>query len=224
MVMAETSGKFTSWWKIKASILLLLVALKKTAYIMLNIVLFGPPGSGKGTQSEKIIEKYGLKHISTGDLLREEVAAQTELGKQAKAIMDSGELVSDEIVIGMIRNKLEEHKEGAGFIFDGFPRTVEQARELRKALTDYDERVSVMISLEVPREELVKRLLKRGEETGRSDDNLETINNRIDVYNRQTIPVTYYYQKMRKHAAVNGMGSIDEIFDRIVEVISRVKE
>lgn len=191
---------------------------------MLNIVLFGPPGSGKGTQSEKIIEKYGLKHISTGDLLREEVAAQTELGKQAKAIMDSGELVSDEIVIGMIRNKLEEHKEGAGFIFDGFPRTVEQARELRKALTDYDERVSVMISLEVPREELVKRLLKRGEETGRSDDNLETINNRIDVYNRQTIPVTYYYQKMRKHAAVNGMGSIDEIFDRIVEVISRVKE
>ena len=158
---------------------------------MLNIVLFGPPGSGKGTQSEKIIEKYGLVHISTGDLLREEVAAQTELGKQAKTIMDTGELVSDKIVIGMIRNKIEEHKDGAGFIFDGFPRTVEQARELRKALTDYDERVGVMISLEVPREELVKRLLKRGEQTGRSDDNLETINNRIDVYNRQTIPVTY---------------------------------
>lgn len=191
---------------------------------MLNIVLFGPPGSGKGTQSEKIIEKYGLKHISTGDLLREEVAGQTELGLQAKAIMDKGELVSDGIVIGMIRNKLEEHKDGPGFIFDGFPRTVDQARDLRKALTDYDERVCVMISLEVAREELVKRLLLRGQQTGRSDDNLETINNRIDVYNKQTKPVTYYYQKMRKHAAVDGTGSIDEIFDRIVEVISRLQD
>jgi len=191
---------------------------------MLHIVLFGPPGSGKGTQSEKVIEKYGLVHISTGDLLREEVAAQTELGKQAKVIMESGELVSDKIVIGMIRNKIEEHQEGPGFIFDGFPRTVNQARELRKALTDYDERVGVMISLEVAREELVKRLLKRGKETGRSDDNLETINNRIDVYNRQTIPVTYYYKKMRKHAAVDGTGSVDNIFDRIVDVISMVKE
>jgi adenylate kinase len=199
------------WWR------------QKTEKNMLNIVLFGPPGSGKGTQSEKIIEKYGLVHISTGDLLREQVAAQTDLGKQAKEIMDKGELVSDKIVIGMIRNKIEEHKDGSGFIFDGFPRTVEQARELRKALTDYDERVGVMISLEVPREELVKRLLKRGEETGRSDDNLDTINNRIDVYNRQTIPVTYYYQKMRKHAAVDGMGSIDNIFDRIVDVITKVE-
>jgi len=190
---------------------------------MLNIVLFGPPGSGKGTQSEKVIEKYGLKHISTGDLLREEVAAETELGKKAKAIMDKGELVSDKIVIAMIRKKLEEHQEGPGFIFDGFPRTVAQARELRKALTDYDERVGVMISLEVPREELVKRLLNRGKETGRSDDNLETINNRIDVYNRQTIPVTYYYDKMHKHAAVDGLGSVDEIFKRIAEVIDKVE-
>jgi len=191
---------------------------------MLNIVLFGPPGSGKGTQSEKIIKKYGLVHISTGDLLREEVAAQTELGKKAKAIMDKGELVSDKIVIKMIRKKIEENQNGEGFIFDGFPRTVEQARELRKALTDYDERVSVMISLEVPREELVKRLLNRGKETGRSDDNQETIDNRIDVYNRQTIPVTYYYDKMHKHAAVDGIGSVDKIFDRIVEVISKVKD
>jgi len=191
---------------------------------MLNIVLFGPPGSGKGTQSEKIIEKYGLTHISTGDLLRSEVAAQTDLGKQAKEIMDKGELVSDKIVIGMIRNKLEESQDGSGFIFDGFPRTVEQARELRKALTDYDDRVSVMISLEVPREELVKRLLKRGKETGRSDDNLETINNRIDVYNRQTIPVTYYYDKMHKHAGVEGTGSVDKIFERIVGVIGMIKQ
>lgn len=191
---------------------------------MLNIVLFGPPGSGKGTQSEKIIKQYGLVHISTGDLLREEVAAQTELGLKAKKIMDRGELVSDEIVIGMIRNKLEENKEVPGFIFDGFPRTVEQARELRKALTDYDERVSIMISLEVPREELVKRLLNRGKETGRSDDNMETINNRIDVYNRQTVPVTYYYDKMHKHSAVDGIGTVDQIFERIQDVISRVKD
>lgn len=190
---------------------------------MLNIVLFGPPGSGKGTQSEKIIKKYGLVHISTGDLLREQVAAQTKLGLKAKEIMDRGELVSDKIVIGMIRAKLEEHQDGPGFIFDGFPRTVEQARELRKALTDYDEQVSVMISLDVPREELVKRLIKRGEETGRSDDKLETINNRIDVYNQQTIPVTYYYDKMHKHASVDGIGSVNKIFDRIVEVIEKAK-
>ena len=190
---------------------------------MLNIVLFGPPGSGKGTQSEKIIKKYNLVHISTGDLLREEVADRTELGMKAKEIMDRGELVSDEIVIGMIRKKLDEHADGSGFIFDGFPRTVDQARELRKALTDHDERVSVMISLEVPREELVKRLLKRGEETGRSDDNLETINKRIDVYDRQTLPVTYYYDKMHKHVPVDGTGSIDKIFDRIVEVIEKAE-
>lgn len=188
---------------------------------MLNIVLFGPPGSGKGTQSEKIIEKYKLVHISTGDLLREEVASQTELGIQAKAIMDKGELVSDEIVIGMIRKKVEENKSGAGFIFDGFPRTVEQARELRNVLTDVNEEVTVMISLEVPRDELVKRLMKRGKETGRSDDNMETINNRIDVYNKQTLPVAYYYEKMRKHEKVEGVGSIDKIFSRIVEVIEK---
>jgi adenylate kinase len=189
---------------------------------MLNIVLFGPPGSGKGTQASKIIERYKLVHISTGDLLRREVAEQTLLGKRAKEIMEKGELVSDEIVIGMIRNKLKENLEGPGFIFDGFPRTVEQARELRKTLTDMDERVSVMISLDVPREQLVTRLIKRGEETGRSDDNLETINNRIDVYNRQTIPVTYYYDKMRKHTPVDGTGTVDQIFERIVEVIEKL--
>jgi adenylate kinase len=191
---------------------------------MLNIVLFGPPGSGKGTQSCKIIEKYQLVHISTGDLLREEVAARTELGLQAKSIMERGALVSDEIVIGMIRKKVEEHKEGPGFIFDGFPRTVEQARELRKVLTDYDERVTLMISLDVPREELVKRLLNRGRETGRSDDNMETINNRIDVYNKQTIPVTYYYDKVRKHVAVDGTGSVEKIFGRITDVIENAEQ
>jgi adenylate kinase len=189
---------------------------------MLNIVLFGPPGSGKGTQAKKIIDKYGLIHISTGDLLRSEVAAHSELGLKAKAIMDRGELVSDEIVIGMIRKKLEDHRSGKGFIFDGFPRTVDQARALRNALTEIDERVSVMISLEVPREELVKRLEKRGQEEGRSDDNLETINNRIDVYEKQTMPVTYYYDKMHKHVSVDGMGKVDQIFRRIVKVIDKV--
>lgn len=186
---------------------------------MLNIVLFGPPGSGKGTQAEKLIKKYKLIHISTGDLLRTEVAEQTELGMEAKKIMDAGELVPDEIVIGMIRKKLEEHKDGPGYIFDGFPRTVEQARELRKVLTDYDERISVVVSLQVPREELLVRLLKRGKESGRSDDNEATINNRIDVYDRQTVPVTYYYEKMHKHVPVEGIGTIDQIFKRIVKEI-----
>lgn len=190
---------------------------------MLNIVLFGPPGSGKGTQAEKIIAKYNLVHISTGDLLRQEVADKTQLGMQAKAIMDKGDLVSDEIVIGMIRKKLEENQEGAGFIFDGFPRTVEQARELRKVLTDLDERVSRMISLTVPSEELVKRLVKRGQETGRSDDNEETINNRINVYKKQTLPVAYYYEKMHKHTPIDGLGSVEDIFQRIVEVIDKLK-
>jgi len=186
---------------------------------MLNIVLFGPPGSGKGTQAEKLIEKYKLIHISTGDLLRSEVSQGTKLGMEAKKIMDAGELVPDEIVIGMIQKKLEEHKEGPGFIFDGFPRTVEQARELRKSLTDYDERITMVISLDVPREELVQRLVKRGQDSGRSDDNEETINNRIDVYERQTVPVTYYYDKMHKHVPVDGMGSIDQIFKRIVKAV-----
>lgn len=186
---------------------------------MLNLVIFGPPGSGKGTQAEKLIEKYKLVHISTGDILRSEVAAQTKLGIEAKKIMDAGELVPDNIVIGMIHKKLEEHKDGPGFIFDGFPRTVEQARELRKALTDYDERVTMMISLQVPREELMKRLVKRGTESGRSDDNEETINNRIDVYERQTVPVTYYYEKMHKYVPVDGLGTVEQIFKRIVDQV-----
>ena len=190
---------------------------------MVNFLIFGPPGSGKGTQSVRLAEKFNLIHLSTGDMLRAEIAAGSDLGKEMSRIMSKGELVPDEVVIEMIANKIDSSKGSNGFLFDGFPRTVEQARELRKALTDYDERVGVMISLEVPREELVKRLLKRGEETGRSDDNLDTINNRIDVYNRQTIPVTYYYQKMRKHAAVDGMGSIDDIFERIVDVITKVE-
>jgi adenylate kinase len=186
---------------------------------MLNIVLFGPPGSGKGTQAEKLIEKYKLTHISTGDLLRNESEAQTKLGLEAKKLMDAGELVPDKIVIEMIQNKLKEESSGPGFIFDGFPRTVEQARHLRKALNKYDKRISLVISLQVPNEELMARLLKRGEETGRSDDNKETINHRIEVYSRQTIPVTYFYDKSRIHIPVDGMGTVDQIFERVVKEI-----
>ena len=190
---------------------------------MLNIVLFGPPGSGKGTQAEKLVDKYKLVHISTGDLLRTEVESKSELGVQAQKIIDRGELVPDECVIAMIKNKVEENKDGEGFIFDGFPRTVDQARELRKLLTDYDERVSVVVSLMVEKEELIERLLKRGEESGRADDNLETITHRIEVYERQTIPVTYYYDKMHKHAPVDGKGKIDDVFKRIAEQVDKVK-
>lgn len=191
---------------------------------MLNIVIFGPPGSGKGTQALKLMEKYKLTHISTGDLLRSEVSGGTDLGKQAKAIMDSGELVPDDIVIEMIRKKLEENKGGNGFIFDGFPRTVEQARQLRNLLHDYKETISVVVSLTVERDELVDRLVKRGKEQGRDDDNPETINNRIQVYENQTIPVAYYYEKARLHEKVDGMGSIDQIFKRITKVVDKYKD
>jgi len=186
---------------------------------MLNIVLFGPPGSGKGTQSEKLIEKYKLVHLSTGDLLRNEIANKTELGMRAKAIMDKGELVSDDIVIGMIGNKLNSNKNSKGFIFDGFPRTVAQAGVLDNLLKDSGNPISLMITLEVPKEELIKRLLKRGEETGRTDDNLQTIENRINVYMNQTAPVIEFYKKQGKYHPVQGLGSIEDIFKRIVKEI-----
>lgn len=189
---------------------------------MLNIVLFGPPGSGKGTQSEKLISKYNLVHLSTGDLLRSEIANKTTLGMKAKAIMDKGELVSDEIVIGMIRNKIHAHKGARGFIFDGFPRTVKQAESLDNLLNETGNPVSLMITLEVEKSELIKRLLKRGEQTGRADDNLETIENRINVYNNQTAPVIEHYRKQKKYYPVHGIGGIDEIFGLITGAIGKV--
>lgn len=178
---------------------------------MLNVVLFGPPGSGKGTQSENIIKKYNLIHLSTGDILRAELAANTELGLKAKAIMEKGELVSDEIVIGMIANKLDANKNAKGFIFDGFPRTVAQAEALDKILESRNMKVDMMLGLEVEKEELVKRLLKRGVENGRADDNLETIENRIKVYNNQTTPVMNYYKAQDKYIPVKGIGTIVDI-------------
>jgi adenylate kinase len=189
---------------------------------MLNIVLFGPPGSGKGTQSEKIIELYGLTHLSTGDLLRAELAAETDLGLQAKSIMEKGELVSDSIIIGMIRNKIAAQADAKGFIFDGFPRTVAQAEALDELLEEQGMKIDVMMGLEVDRQELIDRLLKRGEDQGRSDDNLETIENRIRVYEDQTTPVMVFYQGQGKYRGVDGVGSIEDIFDRLTGIIEEL--
>ena len=189
---------------------------------MLNLVLFGPPGSGKGTQSEKLIAKHKLVHLSTGDLLRSEIVSKSDLGIKAKTIMDKGELVSDDIVIGMIRNKINSNLGSKGFIFDGFPRTVAQAAALDKLLTESGKTISLMVTLEVPDGEVVQRLLKRGEQTGRADDNVTTIKNRLNVYLSQTAPVIDYYKKQGKYHPVHGIGSIDEIFNRIEAEIKKV--
>lgn len=187
---------------------------------MLNIVIFGPPGAGKGTQSEKIIQKYDLVHLSTGDMLRGEIKAGTELGKQAKSLIDEGKLVPDEVVVGMIRNKLNENTSAKGFIFDGFPRTTGQAEALDELLEEFDTSITVMVALEVPEKELTKRLLERGKESGRSDDqDEEIIQSRIEEYNKKTAPLKNFYSNQNKFHAIDGVGSIDEIFNRITEVI-----
>ena len=190
---------------------------------MLNIVLFGPPGAGKGTQSEKLIEKFQLIHLSTGDLLRSEIAQQTELGMQAKLLMDKGELVPDAVVIGMIRSKLEQNQEANGFIFDGFPRTAAQAEALDNLLSEKNTSINCMLALEVDNEELTKRLLLRGKDSGRVDDqNEEIIRNRIKEYNNKTAPLKDFYSAQNKFHAVNGIGSIDEIFNALCTQISAV--
>jgi adenylate kinase len=187
---------------------------------MINLVLFGPPGAGKGTQSQKLIEKYGLIHLSTGDLLRAEIAAQTELGMSAKKLMDQGILVPDEVVIGMIRNKIQDNRNANGFIFDGFPRTVAQAEVLDKMLQENGLSISGMIALEVNETELVKRLLLRGQTSGRPDDqNEELVQKRVQEYNTKTRPVADFYNKQGKFTSINGIGEIEEIFDNICRVI-----
>lgn len=191
---------------------------------MLNIVLFGPPGAGKGTQSEKLISKYNLEHISTGDLFRKHLNEGTELGKSAQKYMDDGFLVPDEVVIGMVDDKIQSSAGANGFIFDGFPRTINQAEALDKLLNGKGTPISGMISLEVPFEELKKRLLERGKISGRVDDqNEEKIDNRIQVYLKETLPVSQYYKNQNKFNAIHGVGSIDDIFNNICEVIDSLK-
>jgi adenylate kinase len=190
---------------------------------MLNIVLFGPPGAGKGTQSAKIIEKYKLNHISTGDLFRKHLSEGTDLGKLAQSFMDEGNLVPDNVVIKMVEDHLNANQEVKGYIFDGFPRTVAQAEALDNLLAKRNQPIKLMLALQVPDYELKRRLLERGKISGRADDqNEEKIEKRIKVYTEETMPVADYYRKQDKFAAVNGVGEIDEIFSELCKEIDAV--
>lgn len=187
---------------------------------MLNLVLFGPPGAGKGTQSQKLIEKYNLLHLSTGDLLRGEIAEGTPLGLDAKKYMDSGNLVPDEVVIGMIDNKIKANPNVKGFIFDGFPRTVPQATSLDQMCHDNNISITAMIALKVDVEELTKRIVERGKTSGRTDDqDPDLVSERIAEYNNKTAPVADYYAKRNKAYFVDGMSSIEIVFNDICKII-----
>lgn len=187
----------------------------------MNIIIFGAPGSGKGTQSELIIEKYGLHHISTGDVLRNEIAKGSELGKTANDYISRGSLVPDELIISILDNMLEERMPEKGIIFDGFPRTVSQAEALQKMLNKRGQKISVVIGLDVSEDELTMRLIKRGETSGRSDDNEETIKNRIQVYRKNTEPLTDYYKQAGIYCPIEGKGSVEEIADRINAILDK---
>ena len=190
---------------------------------MLNIVLFGPPGAGKGTQSERLIEKFGLVHLSTGDIFRANIKGETELGLLAKSYMDKGQLVPDEVTINMLRSEVEKHNSPKGFIFDGFPRTNAQAKALDDLLVGMGTAITVMLALEVEEEELKERLKKRAEVSGRADDaDPAVIANRIRVYNLETSPVKEYYRTQNKFIGIDGIGSIDEITDRLFQAIGTV--
>lgn len=189
---------------------------------MFNLILFGPPGCGKGTQSDKIVEKYKLVHLSTGNLLRQEIKEKTPLGLEAKSFIDKGQLVPDEVVIGMVDSYFDLHKEAKGFLFDGFPRTVAQAQALDKLLELKKTEISKVIVLDVNEEELIKRLIERGKTSGRSDDMDEKIQrNRQEVYKKETLPVAAYYIKAKKVANIDGMGNINEIFERLSSLIDK---
>ena len=180
---------------------------------MFNLILFGPPGSGKGTQSEKLIEKYKFKHLSTGDLLRSEIAQHTPLGMEAKSLMDKGQLVPDEVVIGMISTALDANKGVNGFLFDGFPRTTAQAEALDKLLDFNKTSIGVVLFLQVPQEELISRMVNRAKTSGRSDDADENVQrNRLAIYSRDTLPVASHYRKSDKVVEIEGVGSVDDIF------------
>lgn len=187
---------------------------------MKNIVIFGAPGAGKGTQSDKLIEKYGLGHISTGDVLRNEIKNGTELGQTAKGYIDNGQLIPDDLMVTILASVYDGFgKEHAGVIFDGFPRTIPQAEALKKMLAERGHQIDAMIELSVPEDELMARLLNRGKLTGRSDDNEETIKKRLDVYHSQTAPLIDWYENEGIHHHVEGLGTVDEIFDRICAVV-----
>ena len=186
----------------------------------LNIVIFGAPGSGKGTQSEKLIEKYGLTHISTGDVLRKEIKNGSKLGKIAEEYISKGQLLPDELIVNIRADTLDKCEIVKGVIFDGFPRTIPQAEALKKVLSERNMDISVVLGLEVEEKELIDRLLKRGAISGRSDDNIETINKRLEVYHSQTDPLREYYIKEGKYKPITGDGTIDEIFEKIKKVIA----
>lgn len=189
---------------------------------MFNIILFGPPGSGKGTQSARLVERYGLIHLSTGDLLRSEISRQTKLGMEAKSIMDRGELVPDAVVVGMIASALEANPKANGFLFDGFPRTVAQSEALDELLQQKSTSIGVVLALEVSEEELVKRLLHRGLTSGRSDDNSEdVVRARIVEYHKKTSVVAGYYRQFNKVVDVKGEGTVEEIFSLLCSEIDK---
>ena len=193
---------------------------------MMNLVLFGAPGSGKGTQSAKIIDKYGLYHISTGDVLRDHIARHTDLGRLADKYISKGQLIPDAVMIEILDNVLEEKASGKnGVVFDGFPRTIAQAEALEKLLKKRDAKIDGVIGLEVAEDELIKRMLQRGRETGRTDDNLETITRRLEVYRESTKPLKDYYAELGLYLSVDGQGNVDDIFGNITNGIdSMVKK
>lgn len=191
---------------------------------MKNIVIFGAPGSGKGTQSDLLIKKYGFGHISTGDVLRNEIKNGTELGKTAKGYIDNGQLIPDDLMVNILASVYDSFgSDHAGVIFDGFPRTIAQAEALKAMLAGRGHSVAAMIELDVPEDELMARLIKRGQESGRSDDNEETIKKRLDVYHSQTSPLIEWYEKEGIHNHINGLGELDRIFKDICEVIDKIK-
>ncbi len=192
---------------------------------MINLILFGPPGSGKGTQAKKLAEKYNILHISTGDLFRKEIGDKSELGELAMEYINKGELVPNKVTIGMLRSALERHGSTFGVIYDGYPRTVDQARALDVLLEEEDDEIDLLISLKVDDEEIISRILERGKKEGRVDDQDEKIiHDRIEVYKNETQPVYAYYDAMDKAMTINGKGSIDDIFERITETIDKVVE
>ena len=190
---------------------------------MLNLVLFGPPGAGKGTQAKFLVDSFELEHLSTGDLLRSEIAAETPLGRKAKVAIEKGEFVPDAVVIELIKSKLESSNGVKGFVFDGFPRTVDQAIALDELLEQYDSNVAGMLSLEVKKDELIARLLGRGKSSGRPDDQDQAIiKNRISIYNEKTLPLIEYYKPQGKHFGIDGMGSIEDIAARLKKLVDKL--